>query len=54
MTVHPKSGGAVDVWAAVLPALNFVPTVHLHHAETVMPIFDGLPAHTRREPQASV
>ena len=43
MTVHPTMGGAVDVRAAVLPALTFVPTVHLNYAETVMPIFDGLP-----------
>ena len=39
---HP-SLGLVDVHAATLPTVVFEPSVHLHYAETVMPIRDGLP-----------
>ena len=39
---HP-SLGLVDVHAAALPTLAFAPTVHLHYAETVLPMKDGLP-----------
>lgn len=39
---HP-SLGLVDVHASTLPTVAFVPTVHLHYAETVLPIRDGLP-----------
>ena len=39
---HP-SLGLVDVHAAMLPTLGFSPTVHLHYAETVLRMKDGLP-----------
>ena len=39
---HP-SLGMVDVHASTLPTVAFVPSVHLHYAETVLPIRDGLP-----------
>jgi hypothetical protein len=42
MTDHPGMG-YTDVYAAVLPTLAFEPTVHLHYAETVLRIRDGLP-----------
>jgi hypothetical protein len=32
-----------DVYAAVLPTLVFVPSVHVHYQETVLPMKDGLP-----------
>lgn len=41
MTVHPALG-ATDVRPAVLPTLAFEPSVHLHYAETVLPMPDGL------------
>jgi hypothetical protein len=41
MTSHP-SLGLVDVYAATLPALAFVPSVHINYAETVLPMKDGL------------
>lgn len=42
MTHHPTFG-LTDVRAAVLPAIVFKPVVHLHYAETVLPMKDGLP-----------
>ncbi len=33
----------VDVYAPVLPTLLFVPSVHVHYQETVLPMRDGLP-----------
>ena len=42
MTDHP-SLGLVDVYAATIPALKFVPGVHVNYSETVLPIKDGLP-----------
>jgi hypothetical protein len=33
----------VDVYAPVLPTLPFVPSVHVHYQETVLPMRDGLP-----------
>jgi hypothetical protein len=42
MTNHP-SLGVVDVFAATLPTLKFVPGVHINYAETVLPMRDGLP-----------
>jgi hypothetical protein len=42
MTDHPPLG-LVDVFAATLPALGFVPAVHVNYAETVLPMRDGLP-----------
>jgi hypothetical protein len=42
MTNHPTLG-LVDVFAATLPTLDFVPGVHINYAETVLPMRDGLP-----------
>jgi hypothetical protein len=42
MSNHPAMG-LVDVYAATLSSLTFEPGVHVHYAETVMPIKDGLP-----------
>ncbi|MDQ0469487.1 GFA family protein [Labrys wisconsinensis] len=42
MTDHPTLG-LVDVFAATLPSLAFVPAVHVNYAETVLPMRDGLP-----------
>ena len=42
MTQHP-SLGLTDVRAAIIPSIAFKPTVHLHYAEAVLPIKDGLP-----------
>jgi hypothetical protein len=42
MNVHPTLG-VIDVFAAVLPTLSFVPAVHINYAETVLPMRDGLP-----------
>ncbi|PHS23724.1 MAG: aldehyde-activating protein [Robiginitomaculum sp.] len=35
--------GLVDVYAATIPSLEFVPGVHVNYAETVLPMKDGLP-----------
>ena len=42
MNTHPTLG-LVDVFAATLPTLEFVPGVHVNYAETVLPMRDGLP-----------
>jgi hypothetical protein len=42
MTDHPQLG-LVDVYAATIPTVEFVPAVHVNYAETVLPIKDGLP-----------
>ncbi len=42
MTVHP-AGPYIDVYAATIPDLPFVPSMHVHYAETVLPMKDGLP-----------
>jgi hypothetical protein len=42
MTGHPAHG-LTDVHAAILPSIDFKPTVHLNYAETVLPMRDGLP-----------
>lgn len=42
MTVHPPLK-MIDVFAATIPGLPFVPAVHVNYAETVLPIRDGLP-----------
>jgi hypothetical protein len=42
MTNHP-SIGLVDVYAATVPTLRFIPGVHVNYAETVLPMRDGLP-----------
>jgi len=42
MNDHPV-WGVVDVYAAVLPTLDFKPGVHVNYAESALPIRDGLP-----------
>jgi hypothetical protein len=42
MTNHPTLG-LVDVFSAILPTLEFKPSVHVNYAETVLPMRDGLP-----------
>jgi hypothetical protein len=42
MTGHPV-WGLIDVYAATIPTLAFVPGVHVNYAETVLPMKDGLP-----------
>ena len=42
MANHPTIG-LVDVFAATLPELKFVPGVHVNYSETVLPMRDGLP-----------
>ena len=42
LTNHPGLG-LVDVFAATIPSLDFVPGVHVNYAETVLPMRDGLP-----------
>ncbi|RKK03127.1 GFA family protein [Pseudoroseomonas wenyumeiae] len=42
MARHPPLQ-IIDVFAATIPDLPFVPAVHLNYAETVLPMRDGLP-----------
>jgi hypothetical protein len=42
MANHPPLS-LVDVFAATIPGLSFVPAVHVNYAETVLPMRDGLP-----------
>ena len=42
MTDHPEMG-LVDIYAAMLPALDFQPGLHVHYGEKVLGISDGLP-----------
>jgi len=42
MTRHPTLG-VVDVYAAVIPNLDFQPALHVNYGESVLPIRDGLP-----------
>ncbi|HET6545231.1 MAG TPA: GFA family protein [Rhodanobacteraceae bacterium] len=42
LTEHPGMG-LVDVYAAVIDDLDFVPGVHVHYQEHVLPMADGLP-----------
>jgi len=35
--------GLVDVYAATIPTLKFVPAVHVNYADKVLPMKDGLP-----------
>lgn len=44
LTEHPAMK-LVDVYAAVLPALEFKPREHLHYQEAVLRIVDSLPKH---------
>jgi hypothetical protein len=41
-TDHPGMG-LIDVYAAVIPSLDFKPGVHVHYQETRLHIFDALP-----------
>ena len=38
-----KPMGLIDVYAAVIPELEFKPVMHVFYEETVLPIKDGLP-----------
>ena len=44
---HLMSGhqpvGLIDVYAATIPTLDFVPAVHVNYGEKVLAIKDGLP-----------
>jgi hypothetical protein len=42
MTYHPTFG-LTDVRPAVIPSMAFKPALHLHYADTVLPMKDGLP-----------
>ncbi|NNM56398.1 GFA family protein [Acidocella sp.] len=42
LTRHPGFG-LVDIFAATLPDLAFIPQLHVNYAETVLPMHDGLP-----------
>lgn len=42
MTHHPGIG-LTDIYAAILPSVDFQPGVHVNYAESVLPIKDGLP-----------
>ncbi len=42
MTAHP-AWNLIDVYAGVIPGFPFEPKVHVHYAETVLPMSDGLP-----------
>ncbi len=35
--------GLIEVFAATIPDLAFIPALHFNYAETVLPIRDGLP-----------
>ena len=41
-TEHPGMG-MTDVYAAILPELEFKPAFHVHYAESVLAVRDGLP-----------
>lgn len=41
-TDHPV-WGLVDVYAALIPALAYRPSVHVHYQESRLPLRDGLP-----------
>lgn len=42
LTEHPGLG-LTDVYAAVIPDLEYRPGLHVHYQETVLPLRDGLP-----------
>jgi hypothetical protein len=42
MTGH-QPAGLIDVFAATIPSLDFVPGVHVNYAETTLRMKDGLP-----------
>ena len=33
----------IDVYAAIIPSVEFQPGIHVNYAETVLPMKDGLP-----------
>jgi hypothetical protein len=41
MNNHPPLG-LVDVYAATIPSVKFVPVVHVNYAETVLPMLPKL------------
>jgi hypothetical protein len=41
-TAHPQ-WGLIDVYAAILPELEFAPQLHVNYAESVLRMKDGLP-----------
>jgi hypothetical protein len=43
LMTHHSPLGLTDVYAAILPSLEFVPGVHVNYAETVLRMKDGLP-----------
>jgi hypothetical protein len=42
MTEHPQ-WKLIDVYAAIIPDVPFVPGVHVNYQDTVLPMKDGLP-----------
>lgn len=44
LTDHPPMN-VIDVYAPILPSLDFVPAMHVHYQETVLRVADGLPKH---------
>lgn len=42
MAGHPGLD-LIDVYAAILPSVDFKPGVHINYSETVLPMKDGLP-----------
>ena len=42
LTEHPE-WKLVDVYAAILPSVDFKPGVHVNYGESVLPMKDGLP-----------
>jgi hypothetical protein len=42
MSFHPGLN-LMDVYAATIPSMKFVPGIHVNYAESVLPIRDGLP-----------
>ncbi|MBY6069863.1 GFA family protein [Marinobacter salsuginis] len=42
LTEHPELG-LTDVYAAILPELQFTPGVHVYYQERVLEVHDGLP-----------
>jgi hypothetical protein len=41
--VMARDAHFTDVFASVLPTLRFIPEMHIHYAEAVLPMKDGLP-----------
>jgi hypothetical protein len=44
LTEHPGTG-LIDVYAALLPELDFKAREHVHYQETVLHLSDSLPKH---------